>query len=114
MTTAISILSQMPENKAQIDSFVATLKNEVLSGTAEPLYVAVFLKTLEDVVAKLRKDKDVQDVIKDKLLRNSGKIEYSGCTLEIRNRTTYDYSNDGNHVEITNEINRLKEEMKVR
>jgi hypothetical protein len=65
--TAISVLSQMPENKAQIDTFVKSLKAEVISGTAEPLHVAVFLKTLEEVVSTLRKDKDVQEVIKAKI-----------------------------------------------
>lgn len=112
MERANSYLSLMPVTKAEIKSFTASLKNEILSGEVHPLGVALQLKAMEEVISTLRKDKEVQAEVMARIDGRS--MEYGGATLEIRNKPTYDYTSDSEWNELEKQIVALSEKQKVR
>ena len=99
-TTALSLFNQLPSTKNQIDDFCNLVKQSVLAGNENPLTISVQLKAIEEVVKKLRGDKDIQACIDDEVSRNGNKIEWAGATIQIRNspKYRYDYDNEWNSI----------------
>ena len=58
---ALSVFGLMPENKAQITSFIQAAKGEILSGQYNPIKVEVQLKIMEELISGLRKDPQVRE-----------------------------------------------------
>ena len=105
---AISELKRLPENKAQQETFVNAVIGEILSGEHDPILVDYQLKVLEDTITKIRKDVRVKSI----LLEEVEQYGKEGCkrgdmTMRLKTRSTFDFSNDDEHV-------RLKAELKAR
>jgi hypothetical protein len=112
MEQANSYLSLMPVTKAEIQTFTAKLKAEILSGEVHPLGVALQLKAMEDVITTLRKDKQVQAEIIARI--DGNRTEYGTAVLEVRNKATYDYSSDSEWNDLEQQIIALSERQKAR
>ena len=92
-SSALAILKQMPENKAQIESFIRSAKSEILSGFYNPIQVEIQLKIMEELIAGLRKDSDIRNQLLTELDRYTEKtIAVFGSEITKSNRTSYDYS----------------------
>jgi hypothetical protein len=91
--SALSLIKQMPENKAQIKSFVNSVKDEILLGWNNPLELDLRLKIMEEIIKAIRKDEEIQEAVileADKYQEKT--VTIFGCEVQKRNSTTYDYS----------------------
>ena len=59
MQTALSILENLPNNKAQVKTFVSSLKNEILSNTKNALPILVQIKMVEETIEEILKDEEI-------------------------------------------------------
>ena len=108
----------MPSNKAQIIDFVQQTKDIILSGNENPLKIAVQLRGLEEVIKKLRADKEIQDYTLEEALKENAKT-FEVFSAEITIKETgvkYDYSicNDVLLSELYKQIDDLKKQIKDR
>jgi hypothetical protein len=114
---ALSIIKQMPENKAQIDSFIKAAENEILSGFFNPLEVEKQLKIMEELITGLRKNPKIREQLLNELDKYSEKtISAFGVDFTKGNRTTYDYStcNDSELEKLMADKKMLDEKIKSR
>ena len=92
-SNALSIFKQMPENKAQIESFIRSAEQEITSGFYNPLEVEKQLKIMEELISGIRKNKNVRDQLLSELDRYTEKtISAYGVDFTKSSRSTYDYS----------------------
>lgn len=90
---ALSIFGLMPENKAQINSFIHAAKNEILSGEYNPIKVEVQLKIMEELISGLRKDPQVREQLLIELDKYKEKtISIYGTEITKSSRSTLDFS----------------------
>lgn len=90
---ALSVFSQLPENKAQIESFIRVAKSEILSGEYDPIKIEIQLKIMEELITGLRKDSEVRTQLLTELDKyNEKTIAIYGSEITKSNRTTMDYS----------------------
>lgn len=90
---ALAIFGLMPENKAQITSFIRSAKDEILSGNYNPIKIEIQLKIMEELIAGLRKDSSVRNQLLTELDKyNEKTIAIYGADITKSNRTTMDYS----------------------
>jgi len=91
---ALAELQRLPVNKQQLDSFLKTAKEEILSGNQSAMLLDINIKVLEEI-AKLRKDPEIKQQLVDELNKYSEKtIDFHGAVFTKRNTATYDYSAD--------------------
>lgn len=95
--SALSLIKAMPENKAQIASFIRSAKDELLSGLSNPIEIDVRLKILEEIIAGIRKDEAIKEQLVDELAKYPEKtVKLFGCeiTKKSLSRYNYQYCND--------------------
>lgn len=106
---ALSVLSQFSDESNR-KQFVEKLKSEVLSGIYEPLDCEIMLKSVEDTIKEIRKDKDVENAKFNHADKWSEKtFEYKGFSITKSSKSTYDYSGCGD--EILNDLLTKKAEI---
>lgn len=113
----VSVLKLMPTSKRELDSFFSQTKNNILAGYTSPLEVAVMLKGMEDVIKKLRTDKEISDLILDEVAREGKETGYMGAKLTIKDvGVGYDYSvcGDSKREELVSKASELLSEIKDR
>jgi len=113
MERASSYLALMPLSKNEIISFTKKMKSEILSGETELYNVAIQLRAMEEVITTLRKDKEIQDYIIDKLQKNGSKYITDGVELSVRSVKSYKFD-DLKLSEMKAEMDVLKEKIKAR
>ena len=110
-------LTKVLSKSQLIDLFVET-KNQIMSGEQEPLKVAVHLKALEDVIKKLRTDKDIQEYTLEEALKEGEKtFKMYGAEIQIKETgVKYDFSicNDALLGKLYGEMYVLKNKIKDR
>jgi hypothetical protein len=114
---AISTLTIMPTTKAEITNYVRNIKESVLSGDYDLLEFAKILKSLETIVATLRKDTNIKDAIESDLDNyNEKTFDYLGCKFQKRETPSYDFSacEDSEYDMLENESNRINIALKAR
>ena len=90
--SALSLIKAMPETKAQIATFIRSVKEELLSGASNPIEVDVRLKILEEVISGIRKDEAIKEQLVDELAKYPEKtVKLYGCEISKRNMTKYNY-----------------------
>lgn len=119
MNTALSTISTLPQNKAELAKFARMLKDEILASTKDPLPILVQLKIIEKVVADVLKDEEVKyHFLREFLLYEKEKfVEINGAKLEQRETgVKYDYNASGDVVwmDLDKEIKDLIERRKDR
>jgi hypothetical protein len=117
MTNAISVLQLMPLTKEQKKSFVQKAVTEITSGEYNPLQIEVWLKSIEDTINDIRKDRDVKIAVQFETDKYTEKtFSDFGATITKATRTTKDYSNCNDAVlnGLYSEMEKLKAVIKGR
>lgn len=119
METALSTLSALPDNKAQVQVFTRQLKDEILAGTKDPLKILVQLKMIEKVIADILKDEEIDyHFLKEFLLYEKEKeIELNGAKLrqqEVGVKYEYEESGDPVWFDLDKQIKEISEKKKER
>lgn len=92
-SNALSLFKQMPENKAQLESFIRAAESELCSGLYNPLEVEKQLKIMEELITGIRKNPNIREQLMIELDKYTEKtISAFGVYFTKGNRTTYDYS----------------------
>lgn len=110
----LSLLNNIPATKAEVESWVASTVESILSGKRNPLDIAIKLKVMEDIVKSLRANKDVKDFIMDEAQKHGKSFAFDGAVISIVETGRYDYSLDKQWSEMNNELNLKKEILKIR
>lgn len=114
---ALSVFGLMPENKAQITSFIQAAKNEILSGQYNPIKVEVQLKIMEELISGLRKDAEIRNQLLTELDKYQEKtIAIYGTDITKSSRSTLDYStcNDSVLQDLQIEADEINAKVKAR
>jgi len=90
---ALNQLQNLPENKAQIETFVNAAIGEILSGEVSPLEVEIRLKVLADTIALIRKDVRVKRSVMEEAEQYNGQ-SFFNTDIKVSTRKTADYSGD--------------------
>ena len=101
METTLSVISQLPEGKAQVAQFVRTLKSEILANDRNPLPILVQLKYAEKTIAEILKDDDIDNHFLNEFLLydKDEKVIVNGATLSVSEvGVKYDFSGCGDQV----------------
>jgi len=105
-------------SKSQVLDLFDETKNSIMSGEQNPLRVAVHLKALEELISKLRKDDQIQELILDQALKEGEKsFMIYGAEIQVKEMgVKYDYSicNDSLLEEFYKEMNELKKKIRDR
>jgi len=115
--SALSLIKAMPENKAQIASFIRSAKDELLSGSVNPIEMDIRLKILEEIIAGIRKDEAIKEQLVDELAKYPEKtVKIFGCEISKRNMTKYNYQycNDSELVLLQAESDNANQKLKDR
>jgi len=111
-TRAISVVSEMPQNREQLETYNSILKDAILSGEFNTLDVAKQISILRRVADFFEKDKDIQDAVLKEAEKYS-KTEREG--FEIREvGVSYDFTgcNNPNLQRLEAEKQRIESEIK--
>jgi len=97
MNNALSQITAMPSTLKGIDDFFLKAKKEILSGKYDPLQIEVYLKAIEDIIKKLRTDKDIKYASITEAYKYKEKtFEVFGAKFNLRETgVKYDYTNTG-------------------
>ena len=118
-TSSVALISQLPNNKQNIATFVADFKDRFLNGAIDPLETLAQLKMVEKTIAELLSDPEIEAAImadaehyhKDEL------ANLHGCKFEVREvGVKYDYSVTDDTVlfEMQKEAEKLDKQIKER
>ena len=107
----LSVIRLMPESREQVQYFVEKAVTQILSGEINAAEIAVYLKTMEDVVKGIRDNQDVKDMLIDEIGK---KLEVGNATLNVVEVSKYDYSEDNMHGKLVSDIGLLNEKRKNR
>lgn len=119
METAISTISVMPSNKAEVATFVRQYKDELLAGNHDPLKQLVMLKWIEKAISDILSDKEIDALmVREFALYGSEKVvEVNGAKLNIMEAgTKYLYEECGDPVwnDLKKQSDELAEKKKER
>ena len=92
--SAIAELKRLPENKEQIKTFVAAVKNELLNGEIEPLQLDYRLKVIEEMIKGIRKDSEIKELTYDEATKYGKTIDFDHCEIRLSEKKTYDFKQD--------------------
>jgi len=107
----LSVIRLMPESREQVQYFVEKAVTQILSGEINAAEIAVYLKTMEDVVKGIRENQDVKDMLIDEIGK---KLEVGNATLSVVEVSKYDYSEDTTYGKLVSDISLLNEKRKNR
>lgn len=113
---ALQIFNEAPFSKIQQQTFVEMAVSEILSGSINPLQADLRLKALEEVIKKIRENKDVKDYVLDEAAKYGKSFEQFGCKVSVMSRTTKDYSlcGDSLYSDMIAQQEALKSQIKAR
>lgn len=97
MTNSLSIFSQAPKTKADINDCIAAIKSDFVEGDMDVIAADLFLKKIEELVKGVREDKEVKRIVLQELERyNEKTVNIHGCeiTKVSRSNWQYDLCND--------------------
>jgi len=116
METALNILSVLPENKAQIQTFKASFLNE-FETVKNPIEIARRIKCVVETFKAITDDNLYKEIVIDALDKEGGKCEINGAKIEkMEGGTKYNFSicNDNVWKELDSQIAELSEHKKNR
>jgi transposase len=119
MKTALAVLGELPNNKAQIKTFVSSVKNEILSNTKNTLPILVQLKMVEKTLEEILKDEEIDLKFLNEFLLydKSEAVKVNGAELrQSEVGTKYDYvaTGDKTWIDLDRQIQGLIEKRKER
>jgi len=118
METALSTISVLPSEKLEVAQFTRMLKSEILADDRDPLEILKRLKFIEKVFADILTDKDIEEHFlteaekyKEKTFDHLG-IKFT--VQEVGTKYLYNDSGDAIWLDLTKEVETLKEKIKAR
>ena len=115
---ALQTITSMPVTWDSIESFVARIKEEVLSGEHDPLVIEIHLKAMEETIKLLRQDAEIKEVSIKKALRyGEKKFSFHGVDMQVRDAgISYDYAstNDSEWAILDAQFKEIQEKKKAR
>ena len=119
MTTALSILEYLPNNKEQVKTFVSSLKNEILANTKNTLPILVQIKMVEKTIEDILKDDEIDlKFLKEfQLYDKDETVVVNGATLrqsEVGVKYLYPDCGDPVWNDLNKQITELTEKKKER
>jgi hypothetical protein len=119
MTTALSILENLPNNKEQVKTFVSSIKNEILSNTKNTLPILVQIKMVEKTIEDILKDEEIDlKFLKEfQLYDKDEKVVVNGAELrqsEVGVKYLYPDCGDPIWNDLNKQIQELTEKKKER
>jgi len=93
METAVSTLVLLPNTSNQIETFANSLISEIVNGNISAIETDYRLKAIENVIDKVRKNKEVKEAISNEC-DNYGKKQFNfgDATISLSSRSNYNYS----------------------
>lgn len=111
---ALSLITGLPSNKIELDSYFEKAKLEILSGDYNPLTIEIQLKVMEDFISRMRKDAEIKSALTKEVDKYSEKvIDFAEFKITKSQKTTYDYSASSEWVLIKEKIKLIEDKMKL-
>ena len=119
MTTALSILKNLPNNKEQVKTFVSSIKNEILANTKNTLPILVQIKMVERTIEDILKDEEIDlKFLKEfQLYDKDEKVIVNGAELrqsEVGVKYLYPDCGDPVWIDLNKQIQELTDKRKER
>jgi hypothetical protein len=119
MKTALAVLENLPNNKAQVKTFVNSIKNEILSNTKNTLPILVQIKMVEKTIEDILKDEEIDlKFLKEfQLYDKDEKVTVNGAELrqsEVGVKYDYAATGDKTWIDLDKQIQGLIEKRKER
>jgi predicted transcriptional regulator len=119
METTLSVINQLPSDKASVAMFVRSIKAEILANDKNPLPILVQLKMAEKTIGEILKDDDIDEHFLKEFLQydKDEKVIVSGATLtSSETGVKYHFDDCGDQVynDLMKESEALKEKIKER
>ncbi|MFZ7121742.1 MAG: hypothetical protein ACOWWH_12450 [Eubacteriaceae bacterium] len=112
---SIATLTQLPTTKTEIETYVSSLKNDIIGGYISAEESALILKSFEEVITQLKKDEDIKSYLYSELEKYTEKtVKYQGCEITKASRTIYDYSSDEEYASLKEQEQEIKQYIKAR
>lgn len=112
----IAKLNQFPATKQEVTDYFTEAKNSIMAGDMKPIQFAVQIKAFEELVKKLREDKDIRSLIVEDIEREGRQAEFNGSSLRVSETgVRYDYSvcNSSKWNDLNDQIKKLTDEKKA-
>lgn len=95
-TTATGTLSLLPETKQQVKDFARKVKEEVLSGFADPLEFYIRWKAISAMFELVEKDADIKAAVLKEAEKHGKSFDFHGARVTIKEAgVRYDFSQCG-------------------
>ena len=95
MNRSLSIISEIPANKAGIELFANALVDGLMSGDVDPLEIRAKIDAIEKIIKAVKDNEQFRDVVLDAAdLYNDKSFEVNGIKFTKAESARYDYSVD--------------------
>jgi TRAP-type uncharacterized transport system substrate-binding protein len=95
MNRSLSIISEIPANKAGIELFANALVDGLMSGDVDPLEIRAKIDAIEKIIKAVKANEQFRDVVLDAAdLHNEKSFEVNGIKFTKAESARYDYSSD--------------------
>lgn len=92
---ALQVINLLPASKTRQDEFVSQVLSKVEEGEINPLSLETYLKAMEDVIKRIRKDAEFKESLGLEVDKHGEKEFRVGNSIVVKSsRTTWDYSAD--------------------
>lgn len=115
--TATSIIALFQTDKAQRQSFVSQIIEQVKEGEINPLNVHLQLKAMEEICKSISENKEYKDALLEMAGTHGKSFEYLNAKIDTREvGTKYDFSkcNDNEQFILASKLEATKSELKAR
>ena len=82
----------MPQNKYERAEFVKGVKDQILSGEYNPLYIEAILKGIEETIKMLRQDPEIRAQVMSEAAKYEKTFKCYNAEFTVSNRKTFDFS----------------------
>jgi len=101
MNRSLSIISEIPANKAGIELFANALVDGLMSGDVDPLEIRARIDAIEKIIKAVKDDERFRDVVLDAADMHPDKsFEVNGIKFTKAESARYDYGADAEWVEL--------------
>lgn len=113
---ALANIKNLPLTKSEQSDFAQQAIEEITGGFVDAVQADMRLKALEEVIKKIREHAGVRNMVLDEAERFGKTATIHGVNVQIKTRTTRDYSGCGDAVynELTADLERTKAQIKAR
>ena len=95
MNRSLSIISEIPANKAGIELFANALVDGLMTGDVDPLEIRAKIDAIEKIIKAVKDNEQFRDVVLDAADMHPDKsFEVNGIKFTKAESTRYDYSGD--------------------